>query len=149
MTTLNSSPTSFAGQYETISEPRKITPYSRAISSCELPFRWINSYNQIKTTQRMEFTFQSPDVEWGTLLSAFEKAHELERHVNDQLLTLHWEAQEKNDPHVRTTYKCQYVRWSFMWTRQNPKLSSVASFCLDKSVTITATCLLNWATLTC
>lgn len=55
----------------------------------------------------MAFPRQAPDTEWGTLLGAFERALQLERAVNDQLLVLHWEAQEKNDPHVSTAAPSQ------------------------------------------
>ena len=53
------------------------------------------------TSKKFLFYYlQAPDTEWGTLLQVFEKALEVEKEVNDHLLLLHWEAQEKNDPNV-------------------------------------------------
>ena len=43
---------------------------------------------------------QTPKTEWGTPLASMQNAIALERRVNDQLLDLHWMAQDKNDPHV-------------------------------------------------
>ena len=62
---------------------------------------WIRRYVRYTSNKFFLYYLQAPDTK-GTLLQAFEKALEVEKEVNDHLLLLHWEAQEKNDPNVIT-----------------------------------------------
>jgi len=51
----------------------------------------------------------APAQEWAGPLGAVTAALELERLVNAALLDLHWEAQQKNDPHLQDFIESEYL----------------------------------------
>ena len=81
----------------------------------------------------MLYYIQAPDTEWGTLLQAFQKALEVEKEVNDHLLLLHWEAQEKNDPNVNKLTLSSVTTGKFLSAKETSLIDiNAIKFCCNE-----------------
>ena len=74
---------------------------------------------------------KSPSIEWSTPLSALEDALNLEKKVNESLLTLHGIACSRKDPHLYDFLETNFLKEQVKSINQISKLITNAKRCGD------------------